>query len=185
MAEITIATANRHAYASACFGHNATALFPHCANTSARRVTAPALTNNGERGLNNSGYFFVLGQMSQWLTVLLFIFVAKIYLLTVKPYNLLSFILVVVLFSTGFVVRGQLVECDVYKSGEIITARDSVWFFFPVKKKKLKVSENAIYWTPVVLQRFSQDSLPSHRLWRRGRASKEVNLETAYEKPRL
>ena len=60
------------------------------------------------------------------MTVLLFIFAAKIYLLTVKPYNLLSFRLVVVLFSTGFVVRGQLVECDVYKSGEIITARDSV-----------------------------------------------------------
>ena len=50
--EITIAPANRHASASACFGHNATALLPHCANTSARRLTAPALTNIGERGLN-------------------------------------------------------------------------------------------------------------------------------------
>ena len=50
--EITIAPANRHASASACFGHNATALLPHCANTSARRLTAPALTNIWERGLN-------------------------------------------------------------------------------------------------------------------------------------
>ncbi len=49
--QITIASANRHASASACFGHNATALLPHCANTSARRLTAPALTNIGERGL--------------------------------------------------------------------------------------------------------------------------------------
>ena len=52
MAEITFASANRHASASACFGHNATALLPHCANTSARRLTAPALTNIGEPALN-------------------------------------------------------------------------------------------------------------------------------------
>ncbi|MDE6757254.1 MAG: hypothetical protein K2J66_08955, partial [Muribaculaceae bacterium] len=38
----------------ACFGHNATALLPHCANTSARRLTAPTLTNIGERGLIQS-----------------------------------------------------------------------------------------------------------------------------------
>ncbi len=49
---ITFASANRHASASACFGHNATALLPHCANTSARRLTAPALTNIGEPALN-------------------------------------------------------------------------------------------------------------------------------------
>ena len=48
---ITIASANRHASASACFGRNATALLPHCANSSARRLTAPALTNIGQRGL--------------------------------------------------------------------------------------------------------------------------------------
>ena len=35
VAQVTIAPANRHASASACFGHNATALLPHCANTSA------------------------------------------------------------------------------------------------------------------------------------------------------
>ena len=48
------ASANRHASASACFGRNATALLPHCANTSARRLAAPALTNIGERGLSPS-----------------------------------------------------------------------------------------------------------------------------------
>ena len=48
---ITFASANRHASASACFGLNATALLPHCANTSARRLTAPALTNIGEPAL--------------------------------------------------------------------------------------------------------------------------------------
>ena len=52
VAQVTIAPANRHASASACFGHNATALLPHCANKSARRLTAPALTNIGERGLS-------------------------------------------------------------------------------------------------------------------------------------
>ena len=51
---ITFASANRHASASACFGHNATALLPHCANTSARCLTAPTLTNIEERGLNQS-----------------------------------------------------------------------------------------------------------------------------------
>ena len=45
---ITIASTNRHAFASACFGHNAAALLPLCANTSARRLTDPALTNIGE-----------------------------------------------------------------------------------------------------------------------------------------
>ncbi|MDE6489241.1 MAG: hypothetical protein K2L46_08175, partial [Paramuribaculum sp.] len=51
VAKVTFASANRRASASACFGHNATALLPHCANTSAQRLTAPALTNIGERGL--------------------------------------------------------------------------------------------------------------------------------------
>lgn len=49
---ITIASADRHASALACFGHNATALLPSLLE---HICTATASTYIGERGL--TGYF--------------------------------------------------------------------------------------------------------------------------------
>ena len=42
--KVTIASATRRASLSACFGHNGAPLLPHCANKSARRLTARPLT---------------------------------------------------------------------------------------------------------------------------------------------
>lgn len=61
-----------------------------------------------------------------------------------KSVNLLLVILIGVLFPTSVVARDQLVNGNVYlSSGKVLEARDSIRISLPVKKKKLKIFENA------------------------------------------
>ena len=61
-----------------------------------------------------------------------------------KLLNLLLVILFGVLLPTSLFARDQLVEGNVYlSSGKVLEARDSIRISLPVKKKKLKIFENA------------------------------------------
>ena len=61
-----------------------------------------------------------------------------------KSVHLLLVILIGVLFPASLMAKGQLVEGNVYlSSGKIVEARDSIRISLPIKKKKLKIFENA------------------------------------------
>lgn len=63
-----------------------------------------------------------------------------------------------VLFPTSLFARDQLVEGNVYlSSGEVLEARDSIRISLPVKKKKLRIFENAY----TARQKKKEDIIPA------------------------
>lgn len=83
-----------------------------------------------------------------------------------KQRNILSFILVIVLFSTAFTAVGQLYDANIYlKSGEVVSVRDSVRIAMPVKKKKLKVYRNAYTALQKLKDEHSPDAVDSLVIW--------------------